>query len=316
MAAALDLFLMAAAVVAVVLDVILAVCLRFVLPSHITQMGYYPADGRKLKFNEALKVCPCLARVFPEGTREPIMFGIIEERITKIKRSIMDDTVEQLSVYSFVVSLSIPAYIDEPNQKIFACNGLIKSSNSLITTKACVEDESEWFNLTVRSGSVYWSKLGQEHAVVNFSYITDDLIVLEVEPKFAENLVPFPPLKYPFYGDWIHAATLGWDDNMYKKDVDFRHKNRPFNIEEWTSRECRSEANNVCFEWENCKRLSSKPLVTSCHQLIGMKFHDSEQFSSLGIDVKNITIESQMIQNRSCYDIYKDICQTDETEYC
>ncbi|RZC32288.1 hypothetical protein BDFB_010260 [Asbolus verrucosus] len=304
----------------VITDIVLVICLRFVLPKHITHMGYYPADGRKLTFDEAVKFCPCLGAVFPDGTKELISFKMVEKlALQRRKREIKNVTAQQLQHYPFVVSISMPTYSDDKEHKIFVCNGLIQTPEWLVTSKSCVKEETEWPELTVRSGSVYWSKLGTEHSVTNIFYITDDLVALEVWPQFSDNLIPFPPVVFPFDGDWVHAVALGWDDNMYAKTLNKRYKHKAFGVEEWTSRKCSSKSSNVCYKSEKCDKLSSIPLVTSCHHLIGMKFVDNglcEDFSSLGMEVQNLTNQLQVVEDTACYRIHKDICHVAEMDVC
>ncbi|RZC32289.1 hypothetical protein BDFB_010259 [Asbolus verrucosus] len=309
-----DLCLLTAVTIFVVADILLALCLRLVLPEYMTQEGFYPADDRKVKFEDAVKFCPCLARVYPEGTNKPITFEMVKEQVTKKKREIRNDTIEQLNVYPFIVSLNILAYKDDPEEKLFACNGLIQSSEWVMTTKTCVKTKSEWHNLTVRSGSIYWSQMGDEHSVINVSDFSEDLVALKVAPKFSARLIPNAPIIYPYDGDWIHAVSLGWDEDMYLKKSSFRYKYKPFDVREWTSSNCNSEPTKVCDNRPtNCKMLS-KPLVTSCHQLVGMKLDDSSKcnvFYNFGSKIQKVKKKK-----KSCYNIYKNICNSTKMEVC
>ncbi|KAJ3631484.1 hypothetical protein MTP99_012607 [Tenebrio molitor] len=77
-----------------------------------------------MSFEEASMTCSCLRSVFPGGYAE--------------SRSIKDPIRDRWENYHFLVSLSIPAYSDDTEQKLFACNGLVQSTDILITSKTCV----------------------------------------------------------------------------------------------------------------------------------------------------------------------------------
>ncbi|XP_044255342.1 uncharacterized protein LOC123005593 [Tribolium madens] len=305
-----DLVLLVVTVVIVVADIILSLCVTFALPNHAKRPGWFSADGRARTFKQAANVCPCLEKVFPEGTKSKITFHKIK-KIAGNKRSVSEDFItQQIREYPFLVSLSIPAYSDDPTEKLFACNGLIQNTNWLATTHTCVRDKSEWFNLTVRSGSAFWSIDGVEHSVIDVREdAIDNLVMLKVTPPFSENLLPFPPLKHFYYGNWTYGVSFGWDDNMYQKNLTSRYKYKPFEVEKWTSKTCDSKASNICY-MKKRSEISSKPLLTSCHQILGMRAINNNAFVSTALSYPNDKVVGD------CLPIYEDACGLTDFEVC
>ncbi|EFA02508.1 hypothetical protein TcasGA2_TC008211 [Tribolium castaneum] len=309
-----DFILLVVTIIFVVADIILGLCVTFALPNHAKRPGWFSADGKARTFKEATNICPCLEKVFPEGSKAPIKFHKVKH-IKLEKRSAPEDLItQQAQEYPFLVSLSIPAYSDDPSEKLFACNGLIQDANWLATTQTCVRDKSEWFNLTVRSGSFFWSRGGVEHSVIDVRENADDgLVLLKVTPPFSGNLLPLPPIKHFYGGNWTYAVSLGWDDNMYQKHLTSRFKYKSFEVQKWTSKSCDSRVSNICNMKERSE-ISSKPLLTSCHQILGMKTVKNNDFGLT--DMRNSNDESTENRESKCFPIYEDTCGSIDREVC
>ncbi|KAH0811137.1 hypothetical protein GEV33_011654 [Tenebrio molitor] len=269
-----------------------------------------------MSFEEASMTCSCLRSVFPGGYAESVTFDkVYYKKTSRRKRSIKDPIRDRWENYHFLVSLSIPAYSDDTEQKLFACNGLVQSTDILITSKTCVQDESEWYNLTVRSESPFWSQFGREHSVIDVSDTDiDGLVQVQVWPEFSEFVVPSPSIKYPFWGKWVHASSIGWDENMYEKNLTSRYKYELFDVDEWTSQNCSSESSEICYYSD---KVSSRPLVTSCHQLIAMKSTEKNCFNGVGNFTYNTTEDGTLLgYDPECQPIYNDDCSVTEAEVC
>lgn len=128
-----DLVLLILAIVIVVVDIILALCLGTVLPYHVKSNGWYPADGSRRSFEEAAAICPCLIKVFPGGTKREIQFDQFSSNKLRQKRAVPENP-RQIEKYPYLVSLSIPAFSDYTEEKLFACNGLIENADWLLTS--------------------------------------------------------------------------------------------------------------------------------------------------------------------------------------
>lgn len=140
------LILLIVTVVILVIDIALALALCLVLPKHVIEINYYSADNRKLPYEEAIKICPCLIRDFPaqsgliefssykNSTLSAIHQGENEQPTPPPARRRRTVQKAITKTYSFLVSLNIPAYNDDTS-KILACNGLITSKDTLITSK-------------------------------------------------------------------------------------------------------------------------------------------------------------------------------------
>lgn len=126
---------------------------------------------------------------------------------------------------------------------------------------------------------------------------------MKITPPFSEKFIPSAEIKLSFSGNWTYAFSLGWDDQMYEKSPKLRYKYKTFDVEEWTSRSCASDIRNVC---NTSEAITSIPLLTSCHQLLGMKSGKNKDFSAIA----PLNFENK------CYSIFKDTCGFKDVEVC
>ncbi|XP_063903149.1 uncharacterized protein LOC135122706 [Zophobas morio] len=280
------------------------------MPKYINEEGWYSADGSDYNFDDAAETCPCLYRIFLYGTEEKIKFRSIDKKARR-QRSLNDIYTADMEKYPYLASLSIAAFNDDPKEKIFVCNGLIESAEWLLTSQSCIDHDSDWCNLTVRSMSPFWSHLGHEHDVVDVVKHSSGLVQLKVWPEFAEAAVPSPPIKYPFSGNWTYAVSFGWNDKMYQESLNFRQKFKRFHVEEWTSINSGSQSIQVC---KRCEKFSSKPVLTSCHQLIAMESFGRNMCNGF-VDPKTNFVQ-KLDASDECFLIYRDTHKFNDIEVC
>ncbi|KAJ3662453.1 hypothetical protein Zmor_006801 [Zophobas morio] len=298
----LDLCLFIFFIIFLIADIIFAFCIGFLLRKSIRERNTFPADGTKVRFEKAVRMCPCLHGYYPNGAKGTLSYKVTEVTISKekSKRSVDEFATSHMKKYPFLVALSLPAYKDDTGHKIFSCSGLILSTKWMLTSESCVQDDSEWFNLTVRSESPFWGHLGREHAVIKVVRSNyDGLVQLQISPKFSERIVPLPPIKYLFTNKWNYAVSLGWNDNMYRQKLAYRYKHKVFDVEKWKTGISKPKSTLTCL---NCGKFSSKVLLTTCHQVVGMESVGQQTFSLS----KNLASEMQNACSQ-CYPIHQDI---------
>lgn len=123
--------------------------------------------------------------------------------------------------------------------------------------------------ITVRSESDSWTN-GKDHEVGKVHYLKNSgLVQLSVHPEFNSAIF----VNYPHHQPFLNAYTLGWNDEMYRRPLEYRFLYGGLRKRSWSAASQNNVTINVCQGYpEGCSELSSIPLLTACNGLIGLKF--------------------------------------------
>lgn len=244
----------------------MSMCLFLILPKYWTKVDYVASKKNQ---TELLYDCKCT-----------VVNGTIQPRGRRIDDQ-MDTAVfeNKIKEFSYLVSLSMPAYIDELWERRFACSGAIVAKNWVLTGSVCIIENSEHEYLTVRELSDYWSKGGILHKVISASIKSKTQpLAVKIENSFSigsdfSTSIPIKTIQ--------SLMSVGWrEPNIIRK------KFESFLVDVFSEKKCWICIAGVITEKRNCDYESSgKPLIVNCNYLYGMqcktRMEDSLQFLHL-----------------------------------
>ncbi|KAG5889069.1 hypothetical protein JTB14_020420 [Gonioctena quinquepunctata] len=147
--------------------------------------------------------------------------------------------------FSWLVSLSMPRYLDARSARRYACTGVIISMDR---GNDCIPrpfNEGDIFRGSLRSESAHFYRGGAQHFVTEVWSSKDKLLspydafyIMEVTPPFSEDIEILQIAKASSKNNWEVAIEAGWGGTKIAYLDILKHD--PFYYEEW------HQSENVC----------------------------------------------------------------------
>lgn len=132
-----------------------------------------------------------------EETETPHVFG--SAAVPQWNRDLQSSrTYKSINHYKWLVSITVPLFIDDSDSFVYACSGIVIKPNTVLTGKGCITsrkglNKDDFIRATVRSNSEYYSYGGRTHKVVshNFEETGNQFVELVVTPVFSEDMIVY-----------------------------------------------------------------------------------------------------------------------------
>lgn len=135
----LELCLLILVAITMLAGIAMCICLFLILPSSWTDENYvHDSDG-----NRATLIHKCKCKII-ESANQPPAGGSLKSVFNLKEDTQLDVSFSRNKIrfFPYLVSLSIPAYVDQPGEMKFACSGVIVAKNWVLTGKISMQESN------------------------------------------------------------------------------------------------------------------------------------------------------------------------------